>query len=805
MTLKLRASGQVKNQSVQLSNLVNVSSGSILGRSEDESGEGVMSALSGSDVRKIAELHNDDNVQFASASLTGALTASSKTLTGDLAAADANLSGDLNATGDVGGATATISGNSTIGGTLGVTSSLSAQSASITAAMSSATISTSSDASIGGDLTVSGNLTISGDSVQVNVATLQIEDSMLKIGKGNTSDTIDLGFYGLYNDGSDKYAGLFRDQSDSGKFKLFDGITSEPSTTVADVSGNKATLSATIEGNITFDNARTFSLSGDLSGSQTFDGSGNCEIDATIADDSIEFSMLGCEIDEDDMASNSASHVPTQQSVKTYSDSEISSFGQDDLEAKDMLMVDSTGSYVKVKEVKTYSLVSSDDESNDYVTVSTEIESEFKELSQVYLNGQKLRYSSDTGTSNDYWITATDSGATRYETALTASDAASKDFFGSGVGLSSDGLVLAVGASRWEGASPNNQQDQGGVYIYDWNSDNEEWDQRGSVITAPDAGNNDRFGASTSLNSDGTIMATGAMFWDDDETNQGAAYVFEYSGGSWSQKGSTLSHDNPTASDLFTHVSISGNGLVLSVGIYAYDGSTGTDQGAVYVYDWNASSNDWDERGNILLPSDPAATDYFGRDTSLSNDGSVLIVGSAAWEGDTTNQGAVYVYDWTDTDSDGTADAWVQRGNVLETAGSEAVNDYFGFSCQLNSDATIMAVSKYQLVNGGGDEGEVELYDWNSSTNSWDLRLTISNPYPATSGTKNQYGFGYKVSIDGDGDVLVISERGSGYNNFAGRVQTYSISTEATTDKINFNNGVISENDKLEISYIIKS
>ena len=530
MALQIKGSSQIQNESISLNKIANVAAGKILGRSEDESGEGVMSALSGADIRKIAELHSDDAVSFASASLSGALSAASATLSGDLAAADANLSGDLNATGDVGGATATITGNATVGGTLGVTSSisaasasitnavtaasatlsgdlaaadanlsgdlnatgdvggatatitgnatvggtlgvtsslsaasaaitnavtaasatlsgnlaaadanlsgdlnatgdvggatatitgnatvggtlgvtssLSAQSASITAAMSSATISTSSDASIGGDLTVSGDLVVNGDSVQVNVSTLQVEDPMIKLGQSNSADSLDLGFYGLYNDGSDKYAGLFRDQSDSGKFKLFDGITSEPTATVADVSSNKATLVATIEGNITFDNARTFSLSGDLSGSQTFDGSGNCDIEATIAANSVEFSMLGCEIDEDDMSSNSASHIPTQQSVKAYVDDQVASAGQSDLEAKDMLMVDSTGAYVKVKEIIEYIEISSANEAE----VSIEVEAEFDELSMVFLNGQKLRFSDDAGTSNDYYFENDGSG-----------------------------------------------------------------------------------------------------------------------------------------------------------------------------------------------------------------------------------------------------------------------------------------------------------------------------------------------------------------------------------------------------------
>ena len=41
---------------------------------------------------------------------------------------------------------------------------------------------------------------------------------------------------------------------------------------------------------------------------------------AKLASDSVSFVKLDCEIDEDDMASNSATNVPTQQSVKAYVD-----------------------------------------------------------------------------------------------------------------------------------------------------------------------------------------------------------------------------------------------------------------------------------------------------------------------------------------------------------------------------------------------------------------------------------------------------------------------------------------------------
>ena len=468
MALQIKGSSQIQDASVSLSKIADVAAGSILGRSEDESGNGVMAALSGADIRKIAELHSDDAVSFASASLSGAMTAASATLSGDLAAADANLSGDLNATGDVGGATATISGNATVGGTLGVTSSLSAASAAITnavtaasatlsgnlaavdanlsgdlnatgdvggatatisgnatvggtldatgafsaasatlsGAMSSASISTSANATIGGDLTISGDLVVNGDSVQVNVSTLQVEDPMIKLGQSNSADSLDLGFYGLYNDGSDKYAGLFRDQSDSGKFKLFDGITSEPTATVADVSSNKATLVADIEGDISYANAVTFQISGDAAGSASFSGDNSPNIAITIQEDAVELSMIDFFKDEDDMSSDSAVHVASQQSIKKYVDDQVASNGQSNLEAKDMLMVDSSGGYVKVKEIIEYITISSAGEAE----VAIEVEAEFDELSMIFLNGQKLRFSDDAGTSNDYYFENDGSG-----------------------------------------------------------------------------------------------------------------------------------------------------------------------------------------------------------------------------------------------------------------------------------------------------------------------------------------------------------------------------------------------------------
>jgi hypothetical protein len=87
------------------------------------------------------------------------------------------------------------------------------------------------DARVGGKLTVAGDLDVLGTTTTFDSTTVAVGDSMFKYAKDNSADIVDIGYYGRYNDGIDKYTGLFRDASD-GKFKMFSGLQVEPTTTV---------------------------------------------------------------------------------------------------------------------------------------------------------------------------------------------------------------------------------------------------------------------------------------------------------------------------------------------------------------------------------------------------------------------------------------------------------------------------------------------------------------------------------------------------------------------------------------------
>lgn len=78
---------------------------------------------------------------------------------------------------------------------------------------------------IGSDLTVSGDLIVNGTVTTVNTTNLEVTDSLIQLALGNTANSLDIGFFGNYDDGDAKLTGLFRDASDGGKYKLFSSAT----------------------------------------------------------------------------------------------------------------------------------------------------------------------------------------------------------------------------------------------------------------------------------------------------------------------------------------------------------------------------------------------------------------------------------------------------------------------------------------------------------------------------------------------------------------------------------------------------
>lgn len=81
------------------------------------------------------------------------------------------------------------------------------------------------------DVNISGDLTVSGTTTTVSTTDLVVSDSLIYLGEGNTGNLVDLGFVANFNDGTYQHTGLVRDSS-AGTWKLFKGVSDEPTTTV---------------------------------------------------------------------------------------------------------------------------------------------------------------------------------------------------------------------------------------------------------------------------------------------------------------------------------------------------------------------------------------------------------------------------------------------------------------------------------------------------------------------------------------------------------------------------------------------
>ena len=120
-------------------------------------------------------------------------------------------------------------------------------------------------ATFNGDVVIGGGLTVSGTTTTVASTTVEVADAMLKLAKdqGTSADDVDFGFYGQYGvGGTQKYAGIFRDQSVSGDpFTFFDELQAEPGTTV-NTGGTGYDLADIAAGGATF--ADDVTITGDL-------------------------------------------------------------------------------------------------------------------------------------------------------------------------------------------------------------------------------------------------------------------------------------------------------------------------------------------------------------------------------------------------------------------------------------------------------------------------------------------------------------------------------------------------------------
>ena len=316
---------------------------------------------------------------------------------------------------------------------------------------------------------------------------------------------------------------------------------------------------------------------------------------------------------------------------------------------------------------------------------------------------------------------------------------AANDYSGNSVSLSSDGTIVAIGATGNDGNGSNS----GHVRVYEYSGSS--WSQLGADINGDSSG--DYSGRSVSLSSDGTIVAIGAPDNDGNGIYSGHVRVYEYSGSSWSQLGADINGDSSGDYSGYS-VSLSSDGTIVAIGAPDNDGN-GSDSGHVRVYEYSGSS--WSQLGNDI--DGEAANDFSGRSVSIDSDGSHVAIGAYLNDGNGSNSGHVRVYQYSDS-------SWTQL--VLDIDG-EAANDYSGHSVSLSSDGTIVAVGAYGNDGNGSDSGHVRVYDIETPTissvslaadNSTITVTTSKSVYNSSGGSSDLEATDFALSISGGSATL---------------------------------------------------
>jgi hypothetical protein len=101
-------------------------------------------------------------------------------------------------------------------------------------------------------------------------------------------------------------------------------------------------------------------------------------------------------------------------------------------------------------------------------------------------------------------------------------------------------------------------------------------------LLASDGASSDNFGGSVAVSSDGITFVVGASGDDDEGDSIGSIYVYEWNGTSMHE--TKIVSSDEVAYDLFgREVSISGDGTTFAVGAF-YDDDKGSESGSVWIY-----------------------------------------------------------------------------------------------------------------------------------------------------------------------------------------------------------------------------
>ena len=201
---------------------------------------------------------------------------------------------------------------------------------------------------------------------------------------------------------------------------------------------------------------------------------------------------------------------------------------------------------------------------------------------------------------------------------------------------------------------------------------------------------------------------------------------------SWIQKGLDL--DGVAENDKFGRsVSLSADGNTVAIGGYA-NAENESFSGHTSIFEWNGS--EWLQKGSDI--EGEADVDLSGHSVSLSAEGNIVAIGATLNDDGGENSGHVRIYEWNGS-------SWIQKGMDID---GEAPDDLSGYSVDLSSDGSIVAIGSPR--NGGSffEAGMVRIYEWSGS--NWAQK---GMDLEGEDGGDNS---GWAVGLSSDGNTVAI-------------------------------------------------
>ncbi len=340
-------------------------------------------------------------------------------------------------------------------------------------------------------------------------------------------------------------------------------------------------------------------------------------------------------------------------------------------------------------------------------------------------------------------------------TKLTASDAAAEAYFGYSIAVS--GYVAVVGAPRDDN---DNGVEAGAAYVFRFNPFLQMWYEEAKLL-AYDGDAYDRFGDAVAV--DGETIVIGA-YWDDDQgTDSGSAYVFQFDGTDWIPDVEKLLADDGESGDHFgSAISVSGERLLIAA---EYDGDNGYHSGSAYIF--GPDGDGWVQQAK-LLATDGDVNDVFGVSVAIEDDTAII----AAYNDDNENgddAGSVYVFRYSEMAS------WGQVDKLMASDGS--TGDVFGVSVSLYGE--YLVIGAFYDDDNGSNSGSAYVFKYDESSATWVEQQKL---LPAD-GAMEDY-FGRSVSIFDDEIVIgAFYDDDTGLNSGSVYVFKYASPVETWFEK----------------------